>query len=365
MRTAPAKVSRDVQSYEVEVSFISRDAFRSLREVEGLKVANCYRAEVFPNDIPVDSKFSMLLEDFSPSSGWYQAPLLNYEEVKAGIGALARFHAFFWNGGVHNKLLSESASKEVQDLVWSVATHWAPSRQRPEMMDEIAEIWTANNYGDKDTGFGNGSEDHLRLGVSLQAVASTVASESHFLEGAHASHPHWTIIHGDAKAGNFFFRGKPSSAENPLEVGLIDFQWSGFGLGGVDLAYYIASSASIQALSSGYSGEMTLLRHYHDTLLTTVSELKSFGSVDVPLPSFEELVKQYNTGLLDVCRIAFAYHWGRIKASPQTFTTERSKMLGPCAYNKDSDVARWLVNRCNNLLKERGGKKRNRSGDVI
>ena len=41
-----------------------------------------------------------------------------------------------------------------------------------------------------------------------------------------------TLIHGDPKHANFFFRRRRVSGdqEEKIEVGVIDFQWSGFGL---------------------------------------------------------------------------------------------------------------------------------------
>jgi hypothetical protein len=370
MLTAPGKVSRDVQSYLVEVSFLASEACQILSDpsagigagietLVAVRVAKCYKAEVRPHEVSIYSKFSMLLEDFSPSTGWYQTPLMSTTQLTAGIETLARFHAFFWNGGVHNRLLSDTNSRTVSDLVWPVATHWAPARQAPEMMSEIASIWLKNNYSDACTGFGDGSESHRNIGQRLEDVAVEVARECHFADTGTVAghrgdrgHPHSTIIHGDAKAGNFFFNENLSH----MQVGLIDFQWCGFGLGATDLAYYIASSAGSESLDVHGEKELVLLQRYHTVLSMNIESLQKASTVNVheiSIPTFEQLVKQYEAGLIDICRIAFSYHWGRIKASPQAFTPERQAMLGPCAYNKDTDVARWLVARCDALLTKR------------
>ena len=148
---------------------------------------------------------------------------------------------------------------------------------------------------------------------------------------------------------------------------MIDFQWCGFGLGATDLAYYIASSATSSAVDASGEKELGLLGAYHKVLTSTLHKL-SIGTgngtdkgdgdgtqtpIAIAIPSFDELVHQYETGLLDICRIVFAYHWGRIPASPMVFTPERRSMLAPCAYNKDTEVARWLVARCDALLRKR------------
>lgn len=362
MRTAPSKVRRDVQSYLVEASFLASRACRVLGESPGLSVAKCMKAEIYPNASAVDSKFSLLLEDFSPKLGWRQFPMLDEEQLLVGIKALARFHAFFWNGGVHNDLLSREDVDEIRSSVWNVASHWAPSRQAPDMMEQIAQIWENRNYGDAEVGFGDGSEGHMRLGERLQKVAKSVARKCHFESTSSdasvnrssvPSHPHFTVIHGDAKAGNLFFR--KSGESGSLQVGLIDFQWCGLGLGATDLAYYIASSAMSSALDASGEKERSLLSAYHDVLINELKKLSpgSVKTILISIPSLDELIDQYESGLLDLCRIVFAYHWERIPASPIAFTLERQSMLAPCAYNKDTNVARWLVNRCDLLLKVR------------
>lgn len=136
-------------------------------------------------------------------------------------------------------------------------------------------------------------------------------------------------------------------------MGLIDFQWCGFGLGSTDLAYFIAASAGPNTVSADGTEELLLLRTYHDVLNTELARLGNVDSVNMVVPSLEELGNQYDAAMLDVCRIAFAYHWERLPASPAVFTSERGGLLGPCAYNKDTQVARWLVATCDRLLTKR------------
>ena len=96
MRTAPSKLARDVRSYQVEVLFLASGACQTLNSLGEVNLARCLKAEIYPNDEAIDSKFSMLLEDFSPDLGWYQTPMMDTLQLTAGIEALAKFHAFFW-----------------------------------------------------------------------------------------------------------------------------------------------------------------------------------------------------------------------------------------------------------------------------
>ena len=47
---------------------------------------------------PIDSRFALLLEDFSPAGGWRQDRLLGPAAARATLAAFARLHAFFWQG---------------------------------------------------------------------------------------------------------------------------------------------------------------------------------------------------------------------------------------------------------------------------
>jgi len=43
-----------------------------------------------------------------------------------------------------------------------------------------------------------------------------------------------TLIHGDPKSANFFYRAR---GDGGVDVGVIDFQWTGAGLCATDVAY--------------------------------------------------------------------------------------------------------------------------------
>jgi hypothetical protein len=58
--------------------------------------------------------------------------------------------------------------------------------------------------------------------------------------------------------------------------------------------------------------------------------------------------EQYETALLDVCRLVFAYAWRRWK--PESEPTETS--LNRNAYNKSIPSVIWLITRCHALLEK-------------
>ena len=88
----------------------------------------------------------------------------------------------------------------------------------------------------------------------LQRVARRVGQSAHPYSSPDTARQHaaWrTIVHGDAKAANVFLR-ETSESSNQLQVGLIDFQWCGFGLAATEVAHHILAALDIEALS--YNG---------------------------------------------------------------------------------------------------------------
>eukprot|EP00957_Ditylum_brightwellii_P155553 11840981-Ditylum_brightwellii.AAC.1 len=65
----------------------------------------------------------------------------------------------------------------------------------------------------------------------------------------------------------FFRHGTTdSSGSEDTQVGLIDFQWSGFGLASTDIAHFLTSAVHADMLVDG--GEDFLMRYYFDELQT-------------------------------------------------------------------------------------------------
>ena len=85
------------------------------------------------------------------------------------------------------------------------------------------------------------------------------------------------MIHGDAKSANIFLRENPDEKDG-WEVGLIDFQWMGFGLGAVDAAHVLCASCDPEALGYDETGKIVderagsaLLDHYYSELITALT----------------------------------------------------------------------------------------------
>jgi len=363
-RTAPLKIARDVRSYEVEVGFLGSAACREL-SAAGVPVPQAFAAQLEPcsSDL-IESRFSVLLEDFSPEDGWHQGLFVTPDQAPTALAALARVHGFFWEGSAFWRR-GGAPVEELEAAVWPSGAYWQPDMQPPEQMDEVAAKW--DRHRGAFAGLPGVAEDDLAsIGERLQAVAREVGAEAHPFgstgAGRRGSAGSRTLIHGDPKAANLFFRERPDAAG--LEVGLIDFQWSGFGLAATDIAYFLGAGCDAQCLSADGAAEGALLDVYWSHLQGALVEFGAAASPEEARVLFprDALQRQYEAAILDLCRTVFAYHWDRIQNSrpgldlPVVLAANGNSMARN-SYNKSLPVAQWIVARCDALLRERAARR--------
>lgn len=118
-----------------------------------------------------------------------------------------------------------------------------------------------------------------------------------------------------------------------------------------DVAHHITSALASSALSLDGTSESELLDHYHSCLSNELVKYgvgKSVEEIETLIFPREELQRQYEVAMLDICRIVFAYAWRRWKAESEP--TEAS--FNRNAYNKSLDSVLWLITRCHFLLEK-------------
>ncbi|KAL1507956.1 hypothetical protein AB1Y20_007560 [Prymnesium parvum] len=353
-RVAPLKLARDVRSYAVEAAFLASAACARLRAAAAVDVAEAYAAELKPcAAAPLESRFALLLRDFSAADGWAQRGMLGEREARAALRALARLHAFFWEGAAFWREGAE-ATAELERAVWPSGGYWQPSMQPAAQFASLGAT-----YREHVAAFGAPFARELEregveaegLGERLQQVAARVAARAHPFDvggdaaaaaAAAGGRAHRTLIHGDPKAANLFVR---TSEDGRCEVGLIDFQWCGFGLAATDVAHHIAAALSPDCLSCDGKREAALLDLYHGALCEALVEFEVVPTEADALAFFprELLQEQYETGLLDMCRLVFGYQWSRADFE--------SESLNKNSYNKSLRSAVWLAARCDALLR--------------
>mmetsp|Transcript_26103 Transcript_26103/g.45986 ORF Transcript_26103/g.45986 Transcript_26103/m.45986 type:complete len:509 (+) Transcript_26103:148-1674(+) len=357
LKTAPFKLARDAKSYQVVASFLSSKACQQLTKQTGVCIPKCYDAQLRPNDSnPIESKYSFLLEDFSSSDGWYQQWLLDDdEECKATLKAFAKIHAFFWNG---SKFWNDKeAAEELEAAVWKSGSYVQPEAQNTETVNQckiVAKEWATKRLRfEKELS----SFDYWdNLGERLESVAEQCGRDAHpFADDtlSEAYKKYRTFTHGDPKQANLFFRR--DSAGSELQVGLIDYQWSGFGLAATDIAHFLTSAVHADRLVDG--GESLLQQYYYGELQKYLVEYGAFSSKDEATEnfSFETFTEQYEIAVLDICRLMIAYTWSRFEEAVEKSDHEAcARTMNKTSYNKSIPNIMWLMSRCDEILKSRG-----------
>ena len=430
----PYKILRDVKANRTEAIFLSSDlprAFCAASE-RGVRVALPYRVEEASYlDTPIDSRFALCLYDFSPRLGWRQHPHLKATPLGAALGALAEWHAFFWLA--HDP---EGAKAELAARMWDAGSYWHLGQQPAGTLAKLKPNWKrlfaafqgANMDNGEDSGEDSGEDNGedrgagMRkgvgmerygddLGARLERVALRASEEAHGLDASHVkiADGSWvnaayeTIIHGDPKAPNIFMQDEAGKADDAAgaqgakgandagaegvcgsgeggggesrdggKVGLIDEQWTGRGLGAVDVAYCIAASADpsvfTRAAGNGNDGDLLdsladspackvaqrLIGDYHTHLLRAFVACGAAADQDAAaalLPA-EVFQVQFEWAWIDLTRCVVGDQWGSI--TPDVLKGRRGQMNFN-AYNKAIEMAGVLLEVADVYLRRREG----------
>ena len=382
--TQPMKIARDVKSAGVEAAFLACSEVISALAAANVRVPRCFRAELRPNaEDPIESAFALVLEDFAPNNGWHQERLLDPAQARATLSTLARMHATFTAAASAARNDRGALLASLERAVWPAGAYWQPDMQPASQMTTVAAIWRDTHLPAFREAFQAclpAEVDVETLGERLQAVAADAGASSHPFgldqpSGAETggAFAKWrTLIHGDAKAANVFLRASPDMPEG-VEVGLIDFQWMGFGLGVVDAAHVIAASVDPETLgfadgdaegsfrlsregSGGFDegAAPALFAHYYDEFIHASVANGAAGSEEEARRTwpFEEASAQYDAAILDFSRVVFGYQWVRVGASPASLAAAADS-YNKNSYNKSLPNAMWLVRECDAALRRR------------
>jgi len=365
VKTAPHKLVRDVKSYQVETEFLTSEACRLLIDEARLNLNKVLGSDLRPvsSSSPVqllDSKFYIFLEYMQESDGWSHQWLLDEEGTKSALAAMAKMHAYFWKGSTFWSKDSGKVGEELESIVWKNGGYMQPKLQGVDQFKKVDEGYRSRVDSFRDLLVDNPELDGVNienLGSRLEPLSPLIGAEAHPFESCEglasidngSFQKYRTLIHGDPKQANFFFRRNQET--DKLDVGIIDFQWCGFGLCATDVAHHISAAVSSDCLSLDGTKEAALLDHYYSCLASALIEFGVASTIEeVRSSTFprEVLQKQYEVALLDICRMVFAYAWRRFKMeeSPTPESLNRN------SYNKSIANVVWLVTRCHVLLKK-------------
>jgi len=362
LTSAPHKISRDVKSYQVETAFLTSKACQSgLIEDAGLRICRLLGSDLRPRtggpQEAIQSRFAVLLEDFCDKDGWTQQWLLDKGAAKAALKTFATMHAYFWTGSNFWKQRKEDGTL-LEEAVWRNGGYMQPQLQGWDQLNLVDEGFRSRLPSFEDELKRIPELDGVELetiGQRLQMMAKEIGISAHpfYEEGVRPElEKYRTLIHGDPKQANIFLRYGDDNANCGPEVGLIDFQWSGFGLAATDLAHHISAAVTPDCVSYDGSKEAELIDYYYSCLSNALVDFgvaSSISEVEENVFPRRVLQEQYETALLDICRMVFAYAWRRWK--PETEPTAAS--LNRNSYNKSLPSALWLITRCSALLEAR------------
>ena len=170
------------------------------------------------SDKSVQGQVLFVLEDLDDSSNGFagRRSQLEFHDAITCVRWLAGFHRAFLN--------TRSSFGSTADLVWDQGSYWSLAT-RP---DELAVM-----------------ED-----------SDPLKSNACALDGLLSKAIHKTLIHGDAKPANFCFGALGS-------VAAVDFQYTGWGVGVIDVAYCLGEFSGIDKIEEN---EPKLIDEYFSAL---------------------------------------------------------------------------------------------------
>jgi hypothetical protein len=189
-------------NYAREVKF-----YRHLAATSLVSTPCCYAAEVDEGT----SEFVLLMEDLAPAEQGDQLAGVTLAQAEQVIDEAARLHASHWQ------------DQGLDELPWvSGARAAPPSQATPEA---VAALWAGfrNRYGPRLT------EAQVEVGERLTAGFGRYAE---MREGPRC------LTHNDFRPDNMMF----ASARGGRPVTVLDWQSIAFGVGAVDVAYFLAGA---------------------------------------------------------------------------------------------------------------------------
>ena len=287
-----AKLSMKRESYAVERRFYDVAAPR-IRDDAGACSAGLEIPKLLASDRDGSKPHPavcFLMNDVR-SRGFTAHPnFLSVSEAKRALKWVARFHAVFWN--------DDKAQDWRRDL-WTRGGFWtdgkdAINNQAISSQWSQTVRWLQTNHPELV------SEEVKGIGKRIQALAGLL---DRFLSTESVG-PRGTMIHGDYKAANLFLSDSSDGNDclGAESVAVVDFQFSGGGLGAEDVCYLLFSDAR----GHYFDEEDELLRVYHEELITSLIEQRKGGPSSI---SLDCLKMQYKLSRIDFTRHLLGRGW--------------------------------------------------------
>ena len=276
------------------------------------------------NDV-MSCSFGSLTADLT-AERYSQHLYLDVAKLKAAVTSLAHLHAFHYGDAVFLTKLGGRMMKE--------GAYWSPEKRAAIELEQLPEKITTFfdrflNHPKTESMEGLSKEQELvfreviakprvsKMGERLVAAKVKIDSVLRQKEGDFSGR---SLIHGDAKTANLFFR--ESNAQ--VECAFIDFQWSGVGLGMADVMYTLTSS-SLCEIGSQAAVHEKLIDDYRKALIKFLPE-------GTKAPETPELIRLFKYILLEYARSVFGSQLAA--RTPESFIKAKTQ-LARCGHNRN------------------------------
>jgi hypothetical protein len=288
-----------------------------------------------------ETSFEVLMEGFTEDNGWQQhSTIPSGGATRACLRWLARLHAAFLPAGRGGGGLPLLHPK-----MWTHGTHLALEKRPPDELQALPAVLATflGNFAAESSYFS--TEGVRRLPPRLLKVAEAVAWRLRpTVEGGGyggAAKESVTMVHGDYKQANMFFRDGGDEVGS-CDVAVIDWQWTGPGVGATDLLYLCVMALPVEAVVDVEAG---VIAPYHQELCAALGG----GPDRYPL---RQIQQEFRYATLDFMR------W-MAGARLQGFTPAKMAQLGaaPDAINRSLvlrtiERMEWLWRRCEEYIDE-------------
>ncbi|EDQ92968.1 uncharacterized protein MONBRDRAFT_22257 [Monosiga brevicollis MX1] len=333
MTARPAgKLARDVKSYQNEAMFV-RDFAQRLADEAHIAVAHPYFTHVEPHDDPLQSRFMTVVESLED---YTQLNDYTFEQACVALGTIAKMHAYFL---AHPSLLATA-----QEHLWPQGGYWDLEKRKYDPTEIPRTPQTFGNMiarfaSDEDPFFR--SPEVLALGQAYRDLAPVINQRLR----ATGATVH-TVIHGDFKAANCFFprisagsvaEMNPTSDDLSGGMALIDWQWTGMGLGVMDVIYMFVTCLRAPVLER----EEELLEVYRQQFEMF---LHKFGANISYSP--EECRHDYDLATADYIRMLLGYAMQNMSPDEMArIANDKSRGI----YARDKTTFKWVLQKAISL----------------